>query len=286
VTIELRQEPAREQADLAEPAFASWHDGDGETAATFHRLPRGYLVRFLDRADFAILPEEGLVTCWPAPDTSASYARDLYLNQIMPIILGHRGETVIHASAVKIAGRAAAFVASTGCGKSTLAAAFARAGTPFLSDDGVLLTPENGRYLASPNRPSFRLYRDSQAAVIRGEAVAEAGEDEKTRVAADETLPFQNEPVPLGAMYFLGPGDTDRPTITPLPTRQALAKLMNHSFFLDAADRERMKRHFEALGRLAETVPGYALDYPREYDRLPCVIEAVSLHMVNGRGVH
>ena len=45
-----------------------------------------------------------------------------------------------------------------------------------------------------------------------------------------------------------------------------------------------MKRHLDVLTRLAEAVPGYALDFPRDYERLPDVIAAVSSHMSERRG--
>ncbi len=274
---ELKLMPAREQAPLGDAPFAVWRAPDGAVAATFHRRGEGYLVRFIDRADFSIELDAGLVPCWPVPGKSSAGAHDLYLNQIVPMIRGHQGELVLHASGVAVDGAAAAFVAPTGRGKSTLAAAFASAGMPFLSDDGLALKADSGRYFASPNRPSFRLWSDSEAVVIRGE-VSERGEDEKSRVEAG-VLPFQDKPLPLRALYFLGPGESSRVSISRLPMREALAELINHSFFLDAEDRERMKRHFEALARLAETVPCFALDFPREYARLPSVIAAVSRHM-------
>ena len=224
MTFELREEPAREQSPLPESDFARWRSLDGEVLATFHREPDGYLVRFLDRADFSIALEAGVVTCWPVPGSSRP-VRDLYLNQVLPMLQGHGGELVIHASGVAIGGGAVAFVAATGRGKSTLAAAFARAGMPFLSDDGLRLSASGGRYFASPNRPSVRLWRDSEAVVVLGEAAPdETDEDDKSRVEAGERLPFQSEPLPLRAMYFLGPGDAAQPGIAELTAREALAQ--------------------------------------------------------------
>ena len=201
------------------------------------------------------------------------------MNQLLPMIRGHLGDLIIHASAAAVDGGAVAFVAQTGRGKSTLAAAFARAGMPFLSDDGLCLAAEGGRYLASPNRSSFRLWLDSEAEVVLGKAAPdEWDQDAKSRVEASDSLPFQAEPLPLRAMYFLGPGEAAKPVIVGLTMREALAQLLNHSFFLDAEDRVRMTRHFEALTRLAEAVPSFALDYPRDYALLPDVIAAVTGH--------
>src|SRR4029078_2832272 len=100
----------------------------------------------------------------------------------------------------------------------------------------------------------------------------------KSRAAAGEALPFQADPLPLRALYFLGAGDAAAPRIDPLTKREALARLINHSFFLDGSDRERMQQLFAALTEVANAVPSFDLDYPREYDRLPDVIVAVTGH--------
>lgn len=280
MNFELREEAARPQVPLPEPDFARWRSEDGEVLASFHRLAEDYVVRFIDRADFLIALASGTVTCWPTPGNRRAM-RDLYLNQVLPVIAAHHGKLVIHASGVAIGGDAVAFVGATGRGKSTLAAAFARAGWPFLSDDGLYLEPARNGFLASPNQPSFPLWLDSEAEVVRGEASPYEWEQiEKARIEADENLPFQREALPLKALYFLGPGDAAEPAISAFSEREALAELINHSYLLDVEDRAQIKQHFETLARLAGTVPSHRLDYPREFDRLPRVIAAVSEHIL------
>lgn len=274
----LQWQPARLQSPLAEPDFARWRSAEGAVTVTFHRRTGGYLVRFIDRADFLISAGADEVTCRTVPGTSARVARDLYLNQVLPMMRSHRGELIIHASAVAIDGKTAAFVAATGRGKSTLAATFARAGRPFLSDDGLCVTQAASGYLANPNRPSFRLWQDSEAIVL-GNTLPDVYADEKSRIEASELLSFQEVPLLLGAMYFLGTGESAAVRMSVISPSAALAQLLNHSFFLDAEDQERMKRHFAALTRLAETVPSFMLDYPRDFALLPSVIAAVSRHM-------
>jgi hypothetical protein len=284
LTFDLRHEPVREQAPVAEPDFARWRSEDGEVVATFHRVPAGYLVRFIDRADFVIDTERQTVTCRAVPESSALAVDDLYLNQLAPMLAGHAGELVIHASANAIEGVAAAFVAPTGRGKSTLAAGMARAGFPFLTDDGLLLRPTGGGYLAHPNRPSFRLWADSGRALLSPDRHGELEEDTKTRVSGRAALPFQDQPVPLRVLYFLGPGEAAAVSFNRMAVRDALAELVNHSFFLDAEDRARMARHFETVAALAETIPAFALDYPRDYDALPGVVDAIRGHLAETEG--
>jgi hypothetical protein len=283
LSFALVHEPERAQEPVAEPDFARWRSPEGEVVATFHRLPEGYLLRFFDRADFAVDLERHTVTCRPVPGSSARATDDLYLNQVMPVLAGHAGELVIHGSGNAIGAVAVAFVGRTGRGKSTLAASLARSGFPFLSDDGLLLRRTGAGYLAHPNRASFRLWADSMEAIVPGET--EIPDDEiKTRVAASAALPFHDRPVPLRAIYLLGPGDSAGVRFERVAARAALAELVNHSFFLDADDRARMARHFETVAQLAETIPVFALDYPRDYDSLPRVVEAVRAHAAAAGG--
>jgi hypothetical protein len=203
--------------------------------------------------------------------------RDLFLNQVIPMIRGQQGDLVIHASAVAAPIGAFGFVAPTGRGKSTLAASFARSGTPFLSDDGVTFKRRDRGYIASPNRPSFRLWKDSLGA-LNVDTVGETSEGEKCSVEASHALPFQFADVPTRALYFLGPGETGAPKFERLNSQRAAAELMNHSFLLDVTERKRLQQHFEEVCELAETVPCFSLDYPRDYHALPQVIAAILEH--------
>ncbi len=266
------------RAPGTEPAFARWRSVEGEVVTTFHRIPDGYLVRFKERADFTVSLSRRVVTCRPGPGVSRRAAEDLYLNQVLPLIHGQEGDLMVHASAVAVDGAVIAFAGPTGAGKSTLAAGFARAGMPFLSDDGVRLTQEDGRYVAAPNRPSFRLWQDSEAAVVSGTEVLDDAGHEKTHVAASEALPFQDQPLPLHTLYFLGHRDCAEVRFELLRAQVALAELINHSFLLDVADKARLQAHFDALAKLSASVPAFLLYYPRDYDRLGDVITAIVAH--------
>ncbi len=54
---------------------------------------------------------------------------------VFGILLHQRRQTVLHASAVKVGGKAILFCGSSGAGKSTMAAALGNAGYPLLNDD-------------------------------------------------------------------------------------------------------------------------------------------------------
>ena len=128
MTLRFEELPARELADLPIEPYDKWRTLDGDVAAQFYRTSAGYLLRFAESADFTIDFVRQVVTCSPAPDMPDEHIADLYFNQVLPLLMGHDGDPVIHASGVAIDGIAVGFIGPTGRGKSTLAASFARAG--------------------------------------------------------------------------------------------------------------------------------------------------------------
>ena len=73
---------------------------------------------------------------WPS-ESSVEEAATYLLGPVLGLLLRFRGITCLHASAVAIDGSVIAFVGAEGAGKSTTAAAFARAGFAAVSDDVV-----------------------------------------------------------------------------------------------------------------------------------------------------
>jgi len=59
---------------------------------------------------------------------------------VFGILLHQREEIVLHASAVRVNGRAILFCGASGAGKSTLAAVLAQRGLPLITDDVCAIT--------------------------------------------------------------------------------------------------------------------------------------------------
>ena len=83
---------------------------------------------------------------WPS-ESSVEEAATYILGPVLGLLLRFRGITCLHASAVAIGGSVIAFVGAEGAGKSTTAAAFARAGYAAVSDDVVRIGRARGRLL-------------------------------------------------------------------------------------------------------------------------------------------
>lgn len=71
-------------------------------------------------------------------------------NYVLPRILSHRGELVLHASAVIVDDRVVAFLGASGAGKSTTAAEFVRLGFRHHSDDGLLVRCKENAVSCAP----------------------------------------------------------------------------------------------------------------------------------------
>lgn len=275
--------PARDQSPLEHPPFYEWVLADGTLWTGFYRVGDGYLLRFPGLADFSVSSDGRSVSAWPVPGVSSQTVEHLYLNQALPLALSRRFELVLHASAVEIEDSVVAFLGFSGRGKSTLAASFATSGHRFLTDDGLQLQAAAGGYRALPGHPSIRLWDDSRQALIPETAQAAPPVDytPKARLLAGDEAAFCNLPRALRGVYFLGEGIADSVTIDPVSGRDAMIELVRHSFLLDVEEKTILTHHFSRLTELVARPMFFRLDYPRDYEKLPAVREAVLAHSAN-----
>ena len=280
MSVHYTEQTARPLAPVHEAPFHQWAFPDGTLWTQFFRQGAGYLLRFPDLADFEVSADGASVQGFPAPGLTSPTVEHLYLNQVLPLALSRQGKLVLHGSAVDIGGQGVAFLGESGRGKSTLAASFATEGTRFLTDDGLLLEWVDGRCMIIPSHPSIRLWEDSQAALVNESMTMAPAVSftSKARFLAGPGIAFCDEARPLRRVYFLGEGDALAPAIEPLRPAEALIELVKHSFLLDIEARDMLMRHFDDLTRLAELPIYFRLDYPRDYEALPAVREAIIQH--------
>lgn len=270
----------RVQQPLPQSPFHRWIFADGTLWMLFFRQGRDYLLRFPGLADFEVSNTGRDVQGWSAPGVDAATVQHLYLNQVLPLALSRQGKLVLHASAVDVGAGCAAFVGESGRGKSTLAASFATAGSRFLTDDGLQLEWHEEQLTVVPSHPSIRLWEDSQMALI-GETQDVAPPVQytsKARFLAGPALSFCGEHRPLRSIYFLGTGDAPSIQIARMKSPVALLELVRHSFLLDIDAQEMLASHFDEISRIANLPIHYHLDYPRRFQELPLLHEAIRNH--------
>ena len=273
----LELSPEHDQEPHPTSPYDRWVTPDGGVAAEFYRLPDGFLIRFPGQADFQLDAVAQTVRGCAVPNAPPGIAEDLFHNAIMALIGNFRGELNLHGSAVDLGERAVAFVGRSRSGKTTLAAAFARAGYPFLSEDVIALHANGpGSYLVKPARPVLRLFPDSASFIFGAEGNGQPSNmGRKAALPAGPSVPFAERAVPLAGLVLLGEDTREQPSLERLAPASALAAFMQHAFVLDVEDKARMSAHFERMGDLACSVTCYCLNYPRIYDQIPAVISLI-----------
>lgn len=276
--------PENLQASIHKLPFHQWVSPDGTIWTQFFRTETGYLLRFPDLADFKVSTDGLVVSCTPAPDVAEATAQHLYLNQVLPLALSKIGKLVFHASAVEVGDNAVAFVGESGRGKSTLAASFALSGFRFLTDDGLVVEAGGEGYMAFPSHPSIRLWQDSQEVLIpSGTEIAPSLDfTSKARFLAGKDILFCDQPRFLQQVYFLGDGSEPKLIFQRMTAAEAFIEWMKHSFLLDVEEKTLLAGQFKQVTQLARQPIYFRLDYPRCFDELTQVRQAIVKHVQGG----
>lgn len=203
--------------------------------------------------------------------------RHQLLDHVLPRVLDGLGHLMVHGSAVNTSSGALVFVGDTGLGKSTLAASFENAGFELLSDDCMRLTiDQDGCVACTPTYRSLRLWPDSAYALMTGAPFEPMDQNSSKRRFA---LPGVSRIRPAGVAAICALAAAgDHPDVihfAPVPPARAVSLLLAQCFRLDLTDAEATKRAFEACADVVARVPVLEMTYPRHYERLSEVRDAV-----------
>jgi hypothetical protein len=256
---------------------------DGSLWLAFGRLEAGYLLRFPELADFVVSNDARLICGYRRANCPPESMRHLLLNQVIPIVLGHSGRMVLHASACATSRGAMAFLGKTGMGKSTLAASFGLQGFAILTDDCLLIERQGQEIMTVPSYPGLRLWPESVKALFDKEPALQplAHYTDKKRILFEQNHP--NGSRSLSAIYVLSEWEksTEKPSvrISPLTPAQAMLEAVRHTFTLDVTDRERLTQAFRRYEWLAKSVPFFRLAFPRRHALLSHVNQVILNHL-------
>jgi len=261
---------------------------DGTAWMRCAKVSTMYLIHFPNCAHFVFNPLTSSIHCMPEADIPPHTVNHLLLDQVLPLVLNHKGKEVLHGSAVATPYGACAFVGQTGAGKSTLAASFLSAGYSVLTDDCVVLDICDEHIVAIPAYPSLRLWDDAVTALfgITGAGTPVAHYTSKQRFMDVQTLKsFCTSPIPLTRIYVLGTNESDPPLSSPTPEisflteREALMALLPLAFKLDILDQQRLARELDFLHRLVSQTHIRRLAIPDSLAALSEVRTAVLLDL-------
>ena len=106
---------------------------------TWQVAGKQFLLRIPDIARFLLNDGREIVFA-PESDDNVADIPIFILGTVFGILLHQREQIVLHASAVRVQGRAVLFCGASGAGKSTLAAALAQRGYSLVTDDFCTLS--------------------------------------------------------------------------------------------------------------------------------------------------
>lgn len=253
-----------------------------DPAIAVHNGPAGMQWEFARIGRFWVLPG-GREVRYRLHDGVPSYDVDQpLLGPVLGTALQLQGVTLLHASCVAIDGHAVAFCARSGMGKSTLAASFARAGTPLVSDDVLPLEFQDdtapggkasgGTVQASPYVPRIKLWEESLHA-FGGDAEQYdriLSRFAKRRVEAASWGAVARDPLPLAVIYVLTPHrEAARPIeINAIDEFEATMCLAASMYQAETYTDERAAFALDAAAKLPAAVPVRQVSYARSYDGL------------------
>jgi hypothetical protein len=190
----------------------------------------------------------------------------LILGWTLALVLHQRKWLVLHASAVSIEGRAVLFLAPSGRGKSSCAAALMARGHSMLADDVAVINTEHEPFQVPPSFPSLKLMPDSAAALgldPRGGKPVHLGSD-KSFFSLSHS--YQKGSVPLSRVYSLSAGATVK--IERLKASAAVMELVKNTYHIGLDALATRGRHLVQCSDLARKVPVFRLTRSSELDSL------------------
>ncbi|MET0528123.1 MAG: serine kinase, partial [Microvirga sp.] len=229
-----------------------------------------------------LIAGDGRVTCELLPEFPEHLAGFALLGPVMATIMHHRGNLVLHGSALEVERGAVVFLGDKGAGKSTMAGAMTTAGHALITDDVIAISAdEEGRSAVVNAYPTIKL---SDA------ALETFGADGFDLLPLDAAVPAKQrarvgvaprlERTPIVRVYILARGAADAvPHVETLPLGEALPQLFGHSYMTRyGADPFRhdggMVKHMRQCAALLDQAPVKRLTVPGSIARLA---EAVAL---------
>jgi hypothetical protein len=229
--------------------------------------------------DILVSPDGRTMACHRYAKTSSESFNVYLLTLALSFALVKCGLEPLHGTAVAIDGKAAVFLGDCGLGKSTLAAAFLRAGYRLLTDDLLVLRRVPAALLAHPGSPRIKLFPEMASKFLGDDAIGVPMNPLTNKLI----VPLRESHVcthvlPVGAIYALAPASEVQGAefhLATLNQRQAFLTLLASTFNRTILDTTRLQRQFETTQALANTLSVKRLSYPRSLGSLPAVLELV-----------
>lgn len=235
-------------AEISErPRLAVWSVGDH------------FELQYADGTQFLVDDRGTRVwATWPTDTLTLEDTATYLLGPILGFVLLLRGFVSLHACAVAVEDQAIAIVGPAGSGKSTTAAAFADRGYAILAEDVVTMREHASSFMVQPGYPSIRLWPSSVEALYGATATLPKLTPTWDKCYLDltqENYQFQQQPLPLSAIYLLGERQDHGPIVDELIPAERFMGLISNTYATYLMDRNMRAREFDILGRVLKSVP-------------------------------
>lgn len=251
---------------------------DPGVTATLYAADHFYRLEYTDTGTFDISRDGARIQWIPPRDVNLDLARKDVLGRVIAVCLELQRVVTLHGSAVALDDLGIAFLAPKFHGKSTTAAALVDSGGQLLADDLVAVTSD-ATPLVLPSIPVVQLWHDSAGRV--GQVAASSrgdGSSPKVQIGWDEQARTASDALPFGAVYLLAPF---APTAgrgirrEELPHFAATLALLGQAKIGALLGPSWRASLLSRLAALARSIPVYRLEYPRDYARLPELVDAL-----------
>lgn len=269
----LKIDAGADQSPNPDDVLAREWAGRPDAAWTARLYRSGDLFRIAigDAGWFEVDPARRLIRTPAATETAIRREERVWGIPALLCFLA-RGDIPLHAAAIEVRGAALLVAGPSGAGKTTLAAAFVRAGHRLLAEDLTCLQTDDDGLQVIPGPAMLRL-RTDVAARMAVDGVEVGRDADRVHIALAQPQRGTCAPVPVRGIVLIH-GTTDAISTERVPPARALPDLWALSFNLpDDADRARC---FGAVADLAATCPVWSLRRPLRYDALDATVAALT----------
>ncbi|MBI4445033.1 MAG: hypothetical protein HY645_03915 [Acidobacteria bacterium] len=242
------------------------HGGNG--LPSFATFPGAYAYRFHSLADFLIDSQGANLRLFPRKNAQPALLAFVLGRAMLPRLLHLRGITCLHASAVQMGRRAAAFIGPSGSGKSTLAALLVKQGNRLLTDDVLPIYLRKGQNVwAGPGLGELRLEKDSARLYGLYDVFRPPPPPMKKWVWTPPEDAVQTKALPLHSLCLLNPVmplNQQRAEIRSVGGHELFLMLQRNVLWVHNHAVHALASDLNCLGVLMRRVPAFVLSFPLE----------------------